>query len=66
MFVNTVDWLAEQESLINLTSNTQQERTFNPPGSLQFILTIVSTVCVIPLAIIGAGVYAWMMRRKRG
>jgi len=66
MFVNAVDWIAEQESLINLTSNTQQERTFNPPGSLQFILTIVSTVCVIPLAIIVAGVYAWVMRRKRG
>lgn len=66
MFVNTVDWLAEKESLINLTSNTQQQRTFNPPGSLQFILTIVSTVCIIPLAIIAAGVYAWVMRRRRG
>jgi len=66
MFVNSVDWLAEQESLINLTSNTQQERTFNPPGSLQFILTIVSTVCVIPLVIIAAGVYAWVRRRRRG
>lgn len=66
MFVNAIDWIAEQESLINLTSNTQQERTFNPPGSAQFILTIVSTVCVIPLAIIAAGVYAWVMRRRRG
>ena len=66
MFVNAVDWIAEQESLINLTSNTQQERTFNPPGSVPFILTIVSTVCVIPLAIIAAGVYAWVMRRRRG
>lgn len=66
MFVNSVDWLTEQESLINLTSNTQQQRTFTPPGSLQFILTIVSTVCVIPLAIVAAGVYAWVMRRRRG
>ena len=52
--------------LINLTTNTPQERTFNPPGSAQFILTIVGTVCVIPLAVIGAGVYAWVMRRRRG
>jgi ABC-type uncharacterized transport system involved in gliding motility auxiliary subunit len=66
MFVNAVDWVSEEESLINLTSTSPQERTFNPPGSLQFILTIVSAVCLIPLVIIAAGVYAWVMRRRRG
>ena len=66
MFINAIDWIAEEESLINLTSNTQQERTFEPPGSTQFILIIVSTVCVIPLVIVIAGVYAWVMRRRRG
>jgi ABC-type uncharacterized transport system involved in gliding motility auxiliary subunit len=66
MFVNSVDWVAEQEALINLTSNPPQERTFNPPGSFQFILTIVSVVCLIPLGIIVAGAYAWVLRRKRG
>jgi ABC-type uncharacterized transport system involved in gliding motility auxiliary subunit len=66
LFVNAMDWVAEEESLINLTTNTPQERTFNQPGSLQFILTIVSTVCVIPLIIIAAGTYAWVMRRRRG
>jgi len=66
MFVNAIDWIVEQEALINLTSNTPQERTFNPPGSAQFILTIVGTVCIIPLVVIGAGVYAWVMRRRRG
>ena len=66
MFVNAVDWLAEQESLIGLTESDATVRTFNPPGSLQFILTVVSAVCIIPLAIIAAGVYAWVMRRRRG
>ena len=66
MFVNAVDWLAEQESLIGLTEGDTTVRTFNPPGSLQFILTVVSAICVIPLAIIAAGVYAWIMRRQRG
>ncbi len=66
MFVNTIDWIVEQEALINLTTNTPQERTFNPPGSAQFILTIVSTVCLIPLVVIGAGIYAWVRRRRRG
>lgn len=66
MFVNTVDWLVEQESLIGLTESESAVRTFNPPGSLQFILIVVSAVCIIPLAIIAAGFYAWMMRRRRG
>jgi ABC-type uncharacterized transport system involved in gliding motility auxiliary subunit len=66
MFVNTIDWLAEKESLIGLTENQATTRTFTPPGSLQFILTIVSVVCLIPLAIIAAGVYTWVMRRRRG
>lgn len=66
MFVNAVDWTSEEESLINLTTSTPQERTFNPPGSLQFILTIVSAVCILPLVVIAAGVYAWVMRRRRG
>jgi ABC-type uncharacterized transport system involved in gliding motility auxiliary subunit len=66
MFVNAIDWLVEQESLIGLTEGETTARTFNPPGSLQFILTVVSTVCIIPLAIIAAGFYAWVMRRRRG
>jgi ABC-type uncharacterized transport system involved in gliding motility auxiliary subunit len=66
MFANTIDWITEQEALINLTTSAAQERTFTPPGSLQLILTVVSTLCLIPLAIIAAGVYAWVMRRRRG
>ncbi len=66
MFVNAIDWVAEQDTLINLTSNTAQTRTFTPPGSFQFILTIVSTVCIIPLVVVVAGIYAWVRRRRRG
>ena len=66
LFINTVDWLAEKESLIGITESSPTERTFNPPGSLQFILTVVSAVCLIPLVIIAAGVYSWVMRRRRG
>jgi hypothetical protein len=66
MFINAVDWLVEQESLIGLTESEATVRTFNQPGSLQFILTIVSAVCIIPLVIIAAGFYAWIMRRRRG
>ena len=66
MFINAVDWITEQESLINLTTTTPQERTFTPPGSLQLILTVVTSICIIPILILAAGAYAWVMRRRRG
>ena len=66
MLINSVDWVAEQENLISLTTTPPQERTFLPPNSLQLILLITTALCLIPLAIIGAGVYTWVSRRKRG
>lgn len=66
MLVNSVDWVAEQENLIDLTTSIPKERTFLPPNSLQLVLLIVTSLCLIPLAVIGAGVYTWNTRRKRG
>lgn len=66
MFINAVDWATEQESLIGITEGEPTTRTFTPPASLQFILTIVSVICIIPLAIMAAGIYAWVLRRRRG
>ncbi|MDK1028262.1 MAG: Gldg family protein [Anaerolineae bacterium] len=66
LFVNSVDWAVEQESLIGITKSPPTVRTFNPPGSLQLILTVVSITCIIPLAIIISGTYAWVLRRRRG
>ncbi|GAB4503312.1 MAG: hypothetical protein Fur0043_03040 [Anaerolineales bacterium] len=66
MLVNSIDWLAGQESNIGITENQSTLRTFNPPGSTQMILLVVTTTCLIPLAIIIGGVYAWVRRRKQG
>ena len=66
MFINAIDWVTEQESLIGLTEKNATVRTFNQPGSFQFIMTIVGALCIIPMAIISAGVYAWYKRRQRG
>ncbi len=66
MLVNSIDWVTEQEALINLSTSIPQERNFIPPGSVQLILLIVTALCLIPLAIVGAGSYTWITRRKRG
>jgi len=66
MLVNSIDWLAGQDSIIGITENESTMRTFDPPGSTQVILLVLTTSCLIPLAVIIGGVYTWVMRRKRG
>jgi ABC-type uncharacterized transport system involved in gliding motility auxiliary subunit len=66
LMVNSIDWLIEREDLIGITTKNSTERSFNTPGSLEFILLVASSVCLIPLIIIAAGIYAWVMRRRRG
>ncbi|MEJ5223493.1 MAG: GldG family protein [Anaerolineales bacterium] len=66
MALNAVDWAAAQENLIDLTPNTTTQRTFQPPSNLGLIGMILLSVCVIPLGIIGLGLFNWVSRRKRG
>ncbi len=66
ILVNSIDWLAGQEAAIGITEKQTTLRTFNPPGSTQTILLVVTTTCLVPLAIIVGGVYAWVRRRKQG
>ncbi len=66
MFINSVDWAAEQENLINLTPREQTIRTMKPISNLSFIIMIITTVLVLPGLVVFAGVSAWLARRKRG
>jgi ABC-type uncharacterized transport system involved in gliding motility auxiliary subunit len=66
MILNSIDWTARQDELINLTPKNATERTFIlPDGNLQ-LLTLVFVLCIFPLAILAAGFAAWMTRRRRG
>ncbi len=66
ILINSIDWAAEQEGLINLTPKNNIERTYNPPGTLGLVGIIVTAVCVIPILVIMAGASAWYARRRRG
>ena len=66
MFVNSVDWAAEQEDLTNITPKTPTERTFNVPGQFQWIAILLGTVFVIPGLVVLAGVSTWLSRRRKG
>ena len=66
MFVNSVDWAAEQENLANITPKTPTQRTFNPPQSFQWLVILLGSVFIIPGLVVLAGVSAWLSRRRQG
>lgn len=66
MFVNSVDWSAEQEDLINITPNTPTVRTFNPPNQIQLLIILLGSILLIPGLVVFAGISSWLARRRQG
>jgi hypothetical protein len=66
MFVNAVDWSAEQEDLANITPRTPTERTFKIPDPFVWLTILLSSVLIIPGLVVLAGVSAWLSRRRKG
>lgn len=65
-FINSLDWAAEQESLINLTTRPQTQRIFLPPSQGRFLLLGVVMIIVIPGIVVFFGISSWIARRRRG
>jgi len=66
MFVNSVDWSAEQEDIANITPKTTTQRTFTPPSQLQWIAILLGSVVIIPGLVVLAGISTWLTRRRQG
>jgi len=66
VFINSVDWAANQNNLINITPRTPITRTFTPPSGPALIAILLGTVIIIPGLVIGAGIFSWLERRRRG
>ncbi|MEW6285551.1 MAG: Gldg family protein [Chloroflexota bacterium] len=65
-FINSVDWAAEQENLINIIPNTPTQRTFIPPGSFQMLIILLGSVLLLPGLVVFAGITSWLARRRQG
>lgn len=66
MFVNSVDWAAQQENLISLTPKDEVQRLLIPPGRYAMNLILLVTVFILPGVVLLAGVIVWWQRRQRG
>jgi ABC-type uncharacterized transport system. len=66
MFVNSVDWSAEQEDLVSLMPKNTTERTFRPPSQIHWIFILLSSLFIIPGLVVLGGVSTWLARRRQG
>jgi ABC-type uncharacterized transport system involved in gliding motility auxiliary subunit len=64
--VNSIDWSAENESLINLTPKQSTNRVVVAPSTLSMSLIFLASVIAFPLLIIIIGIAVWVQRRKQG
>jgi ABC-type uncharacterized transport system involved in gliding motility auxiliary subunit len=66
MFINSIDWAAGQEQLINLNTPTAITRTLVLPSSFWLLVMAISFLLVLPGLIIAGGVASWLVRRSKG
>jgi ABC-type uncharacterized transport system involved in gliding motility auxiliary subunit len=66
MFINSIDWAAGQEQLINLNTPAAISRTMTLPSSFWLLIMAISFLCLLPGLVIAGGVISWLIRRSRG
>jgi ABC-type uncharacterized transport system involved in gliding motility auxiliary subunit len=63
MFLNTINWLAQQENLIAVRPRDPEDRRITVGTPQQQRLIFWFTVLIMPGLILLAGVHAWWRRR---
>jgi ABC-type uncharacterized transport system involved in gliding motility auxiliary subunit len=62
LFMNAVNWLAQQENLIAIRPKEADDRRITMTASQQ-LQVIILALFLVPLLVLGSGVYAWWRRR---
>lgn len=66
LLVNSIDWAAGQEALLNLTPSQSTSRIVAPPSIQTIGLIFLVSVILIPGAVVGFGISVWLRRRRAG
>ncbi|MCC7118217.1 MAG: GldG family protein [Anaerolineales bacterium] len=65
-FINSVDWAADQEGLVNITPHQSTTRSMLPLKTISLIVLVIFSILIVPGAIVFLGVSSWVARRRRG
>lgn len=66
MIVNSIDWAAGEEALINLSAKQITSRVLAIPSTLTMGLLILVSLIVLPGIVLVGGITAWLIRRRHG
>jgi ABC-type uncharacterized transport system involved in gliding motility auxiliary subunit len=66
LLINAIDWVGEQEDLLNLTPKDSVSRILVPPQRYTLNLIMLGSIFVLPGSVLLAGVVVWIQRRRRG
>jgi ABC-type uncharacterized transport system involved in gliding motility auxiliary subunit len=66
LFINSVDWGAQQENMINLTTKAPIARQLSFISNITMLFLTFSFACLIPGLVAAGGVASWLIRRSRG
>lgn len=66
LLINSIDWAAGEDDMINLTSPGTTSRSLNIPSSFTIALLWISFLCIFPGLIVAGGVASWLIRKSRG
>jgi ABC-type uncharacterized transport system involved in gliding motility auxiliary subunit len=64
--INSIDWAAKQDTLINLTPKTQTNQVVVPPLKSSLSLIFLGSVIGLPGLVLISGILVWIQRRRRG
>lgn len=66
LVVNSIDWSAKQENIINLSPKNTVQRTLVQPKAYTMSLILLGSMVILPGIILAAGVGSWLSRRRQG
>jgi len=66
LIVNSIDWAAKVDNLINLTPKKTVDRTMAPPKAYTMSLIFLGSLIVLPGIVLIAGIGSWIARRRQG
>ena len=66
MIVNSIDWAAGEEEIINLPTKERTTRTLVVPNALSMGLLFLGSLIILPGIVLAGGITAWIIRRKQG